>query len=57
MNGLTVEVSGSGRVADKILGREEGQELRGRDIGRIIPFDMEMTKNEIGVVLQRVIVS
>lgn len=57
MNAVTVEVSGSGRVADKILGREEVQELRGGDIGRIIPFDMEMTKNEIGVVLQSMIVS
>lgn len=57
MNAVTVEVSGSGQVADKIFGREEVQELRGWDIGRIIPFDMEMTKNEIGVVLQRVIVS
>lgn len=57
MNGVTVEVSGSGRVADKIFGREEVQELSGWDIGRIIPFDMETTKNYIGVVLQRVIVS
>lgn len=57
MNGVTVEVSGSGRVADNIFGREEVQELSGWDIGRIIPFDTETTKNYIGVVLQRVIVS
>ena len=40
-----MEVSGLGMMADGIFGREEVQELRGQDSGRIIPLDTEMTKN------------
>lgn len=50
-------VSGSGRMADEGIGREEVQELRGQESGRIIPLVMEMTKNWIGVVLESVIMS
>ena len=44
-------------MADEIFGGEEVQELRGLDIGRIIPLDMEMTRYYIGVVLERVVVN
>lgn len=40
-----MDVNGSGMMADEIFGREEVQELRDLDIGRIIPLGMEMTKN------------
>lgn len=40
-----MDVSGSGMMADEIFGREEVQELRDLDIGRITPFGVEMTKH------------
>lgn len=45
VKGKTVYVSGSGRIADEIFGREEVQELRGQDVEGVIPLYMEMSKN------------
>lgn len=40
-----MDMSDSGMMADEIYEREEVQELRGLDIGRIILLGMEMTKH------------
>lgn len=40
-----MDVSGSRMMADEIYERKKVQELRGLDIGRIIPLGMDMTKH------------
>lgn len=46
VRGATMEMSGSGRIADETFGREAVQEVREQYTGKIIPLDSEMTKNK-----------